>query len=130
MSCGKTPLSIKMITMETKDLGTYHVRVILDDDSGFIMEWRTHARFVDGGTRDISPLTATRIPPLYSSEEDLCDSVRYMFTDGNYGCSCNLRSFVGQAEGVADLEYPCNEDLKVKSLTLIRPDGTGLEIGL
>ena len=55
-----------------KDLGTYHVKVELEDGRGWIETRNTGARYTHG--RDIfSPLQATRMGPTWDSEEDLIE---------------------------------------------------------
>lgn len=106
------------------DLGTYHVRVRFTDGQGFIMKWDTGRRYCLG-RYDHHPLTATAILPTWKSEDDLASSMEYQFTDGNYGCDCNLSLFLADA---AQAERPdeteCGETLRLAELTMIRPDGS------
>lgn len=113
-----------------RDLGTYFVRIEFETGEGFIMRWNTSARFIGGGTgtEEWSPLEAKRQEPLYESEEDLFRNIEFQFTDGNYSCDCNLRSFLDRAynrerdeEGP---DYECGDTMKIKRITAIRPDGS------
>lgn len=106
------------------DLGTYHVRVRFTDGRGFIMQYGTGARYT-GGRYEVSPLDAMRAPPIWTSEQDLADSVLFNFTEGNASCDCNKLLYLADAaqEERPD-DPPCGETLELAELTLIRPDGT------
>jgi len=109
----------------TRDLGTYFVRVEFSDGTGFITDWHTSGRFVGGGTEHYYPLTATWQKPLYDDEEDLFNNIEFMFTDGNYSCDCNLKSFLWRANCFSEEpDFECGETMKIKKLTAIRPNGS------
>lgn len=115
--------------MEKRDLGTYQVRVVLwgaDDDGnerGWIYEYGTAARYTNG-RGGIYPLSASRIPPTWESEDELLSSIVYMFGEGNYCCDCNRRNFL---ERVTDQEQirpsPCGETIRIKKLEILNPAG-------
>jgi hypothetical protein len=113
---------------KTRDLGTYFVRVEFETGEGFVMEWHTGSRFVGGGSGDCMPFGATRVDPLYENEEDLFRNIEFQFTDGNYSCDCNLKSFLDRAcQRELDEEgpdYQCGDTMKIKKITAIRPDGS------
>lgn len=114
----------------SKDLGTYHLRVVFEDGSGYIQTWNTGNRYT-GGSYDVHPLNAARIECNYESEKYLFECMRYMYQDGNYSCDCNRTLFVKYANGenVPNImETSCGENIKLKSLTAIRPDGTEEQI--
>lgn len=106
------------------DLGTYYLRVELQDGRGWIDQWNTGARYTNGSAEH-SPLTATRIGVIYESEADVFASMVSMYTDGNYSCDCNKTLFwcrAQQLEEPADVE--CGDTMTLKRLTAIRPDGS------
>lgn len=112
--------------MKTKDLGTYHVRVIFENSDGFIHQWTTGCRYTDGAY-SCHPLNATRITPTWDSEEDLESAILYMFTEGNYSCDCNKQDFLDRAhqtERPDDYDSSCGDTLEIKELWMIRPDFT------
>lgn len=57
------------------------------------------------------------------------DSSDYLWTDGNYGCDCNLADFFAQAGGEFDPEkdHPCGNE-KYTPIKAILPDGSEVEI--
>jgi hypothetical protein len=107
------------------DLGTYHVRVVLDDGDGFLAVWNTGRRYTHG-TGSWHPLTAASVPPHWKSEDELAEAVEYAYSDdGNAGCDCNMRMSLDRAHQRPEQDdYLCGETLVITSLTLIRPDGT------
>ena len=112
---------------KTRDLGTYYVRVEFQDGTGFITDWHTSGRFTGGGTEHYYPLTAKWAGPLYENEEDLFQNIEFMFTEGNYSCDCNLKSFLDRANNASKYEFnkfECGDTMKIKSVTAIRPDCT------
>lgn len=114
--------------MSGKDLGTYYLKVFLKDSRGFINEVSTGARYTNG-RYETSPLWATRIEPVYHSEEHLIESEVFMYTEGNFSCDCNLLSFLEDAEQLPRSEdTPCGDSNPVVRLVLIRPDGSELEV--
>jgi hypothetical protein len=104
-----------------KDLGTYHVRVELADGRGFIMKWETSARYF-GERGGLFKLDATPIPPSFNDEAEVLQAMTYQFTDGNYGCDCNLFSFLSRTHDLEDQDHECGDTLELKRLTAIRPD--------
>ena len=107
---------------DTKDLGTYHVHVQFEDGTGFIMKWTTAARYLDGD-EDFSPPGADRIPPPYSSEEDVFSTIIYAFTSGNFSCDCNERDFLDRAHQRPMKDYRCGDELTIQHLAIECPDG-------
>jgi len=106
-----------------KDLGTYHVKVELEDGRGFIQSWRTGRRFA-GGTESWSPIDAQPILPAFDSEEELIKSIVYYYTDGNGGSDGNLSLFLGYAYPQEDIEeLECGDTLRVQSMIVVRPSG-------
>lgn len=106
------------------DLGTYHLRVELEDGRGWIDTWHTGARYT-GGTVDHSPLTASRIGCIYESESALFQNMAFMYTDGNYSCDCNKRLFWCRAQQLDEpADSACGDTMRLKRLTAIRPDGS------
>jgi hypothetical protein len=113
-----------------KDLGTYHVRVELVGGDGWIQEWDTGARYING-SGNCHPLDAMRIQPGWDDEHDLLRTIRWMFTEGNYGCDCNRKLFLDRAhqqEGDESWEYPCGDTMMIERITVIRPDGSEVEV--
>lgn len=113
-----------------RDLGTYYVRVELPDNQGFIYQWDTCARYTHGRT-NTHPLTAARIEAAWENEAELLASILFMFTEGNFSCDCNLRLFLDDAAQVAreaDYEPPCGDLLHPIRLTVVRPDGSEVQI--
>jgi hypothetical protein len=112
--------------MRGRDLGTYFVRVEFLNRDGFIMQWDTGARYTNG-SGSFSPLNAKRIEPYAEDEEFLAESVKFMFSEGNYACDCNRAIFLARARQEAEPEEPeCGESaaFEIAKLTLIRPDGS------
>jgi hypothetical protein len=105
-----------------KDLGTYHVRVELEDGRGWIQEWTTGRRFV-GGSDSWHPLDASSIPPQWSTEDEVISAITGMFFDGNYACDCNKKLFLAYSKGKKDVVTICGDTLKIKMLSVICPDG-------
>lgn len=110
--------------MSPKDLGTYHLRVELADGRGWLDRWQTGARYTNGSSNQ-SPLDAQRINPTWESEEDLFQSMHFMYTDGNYSCDCNKTLFWCRAQQLQEPEHvDCGDAMGLKRLTVIRPDGS------
>lgn len=116
--------------MSGKDLGTYHVKVVFTDGSGFIMSWPTSARFIGGGTESTSPLSAKWTPPIYDDESDVVRNMVYMFTTGNYACDCNRYLFLGRTGEYphAVIDRECGHSLSLGSFVVIRPDGSEMDL--
>ena len=58
-------------------------------------------------------------------ENDLIGHIIYANTEGNYACDCNKRLFIADEEDTdTPDENPCGDSLKIKHITLIRPDMT------
>jgi len=107
-----------------RDLGTFHLRVELDDGVGWIEEWKTGIQYC-GGSESFHPLNAGRFRPAWNSEEEIFDTMKYVLTEGDASCDCNksLRlRYAGQVGPPEALE--CGDTLVLKRLTVIRPDGT------
>lgn len=110
--------------MKGKDLGTYHVKVEFENERGYIQEYSTGLRFTHGDD-SVSPLTATMMVPIWESEEELIHCIVFSYTENNYSCDCNRRLFIARAYQEDEPEdRGCSEDIKLKRLTLIRPDAT------
>lgn len=106
------------------DLGTYHVRVVLNSGDGFIYTWETGARYTDGNG-GIHPLTAQRIVSHWRGEQELFGTMLFAFTEGNYSCDCNKRIFLARASRSEEPEeLECGDLLAIRELVAIRPDGT------
>lgn len=114
--------------MSGVDLGTYHLIVKFADGRGYIEKWNTGRRFCKG-TTEVSPLGADLIKPTWESEEDLLETMFFMYTDGNYSCDCNRILFLARAANEPEPEeVDCGETIQLESLTAIRPDGTEVEL--
>lgn len=79
-----------------RDLGTYFIRWTLYDGRGVNTEINTGYRFAlrCGST---SPLYASPITPVYESEEDLVETVVYLFQHGGWSCDCNRERDLARA---------------------------------
>jgi len=112
----------------TRDLGTYHLRVILEDGKGWIQTYYTGCRYTHGtddGRHETTKLDADPIRPTWNNEEELFETMVYMYTIGNYSCDCNKKLFYARAHQLEDPEgEQCGKTMPVKSLTAIRPDRT------
>lgn len=116
----------------SRDLGTYHLRVVLRTGKGWIERLDTARRYMRAHA-GVSPLGATPIPATWEHEDDLIDTILYQYMAGNYSCACNRELNLARAEG---RELPpdtgvCLGELpeyELGSLTLIRPDGTEREL--
>jgi len=117
--------------MNGRDLGTYHVRVELRDGRGWISQWNTGRRYSHGSGHD-HPLAAHPILPSWSDEDDLAQTVEYIYTEGNFSCDCNKRLFLARAyqQDEPDEDDECGDTLIIERLTLIRPDGSERVIAL
>jgi len=111
-----------------KDLGTYHLRVELEDGRGWIERWDTGHRYTHG-TPEQTKLDATLITPTWDTEEDLLSGMVYIYTEGNYSCDCNKALFLARAHQQPEPdETPCGDTMPVKRLTAIRPDASEVVI--
>jgi hypothetical protein len=110
-----------------KDLGTYHVRVEFEDGDGFIYKWDTGGRYSDGN-ESYHPLSAFYISPAWDDEDDLLGAIWWQFVEGNYNCDCNKLLFLDRAHQREAEDYPCGDTMKIKTLTMIRPDRTEIPI--
>jgi hypothetical protein len=107
-----------------QDLGTYHVRVELEDGRGWIDRWNTAARF-SKGTEHCAPLEAVRLAPVFESEEHLIGTIVFNFFDGNGSCDCNKKLALAAAYNLGDAwDEECGDTMPIAKLTLIRPDGS------
>jgi hypothetical protein len=107
-----------------KDLGTYHLRVELDDGRGWVEMWHTGYRYARG-TPPYSELGAPLIPPIWDTESELFETMVWMFTDGDFSCDCNKRSSLAQAyQQPGPDTVVCGDTMPVKRLTAIRPDAS------
>ena len=105
-----------------KDLGTYHVRVELEDGRGWIQKYNTGARYTHG-RECFSPLTATRMNPIWDSEEDMIGTIVFDFIENNASCDCRKKQALAAANQENEWDDECGDTMPVKRLTLIRPDG-------
>ena len=113
-----------MLEEDTKDLGTYHIKVELKNERGFYYRWNTGCYYT-GGSSSSSPIDANRISPGWEDEEELIQSIVYTFTEGNYSCDCNLKPFIADAyQEEHEDDYLCGDTIELERLTLIRPDGS------
>jgi len=114
--------------MNTKDLGTYHVKVVFEDGRGFILEWGTGRRYTSE-TDGVFPLDASMITPPFEDEEQVLNSILFIFTDGNYSCDCNKLNFIERAYRQPETEDPaCGNTIKLSSLIIIAPDGREIKL--
>lgn len=112
----------------TKDLGTYHLRVELQDGRGWISDWSTGYRYTRGSEHE-APLDAHKIPPSWESEADLFRGMLFMYLEGNYSCDCNKSLFWHRSQQLPEPEEtPCGDTMILKRLTAIRPDQTEVVI--
>lgn len=111
------------------DLGTYHVKVFLNDGRGFLEKWDTGGWY-GGGSGDIAPLNARRFCSPYSDEADLIYRIVYQFTEGSSSCECSLKGQLDKAARCYDSQrsYGCGDDLRVQKLILVRPDSSEIKI--
>lgn len=109
-----------------KDLGTYHVKVVFESGEGFIYKWPTGGGFAG----EICRLEIAWNKPVWEDEEDLLHSIHWAFTEGNYSCDCNLKSFLDQSEQLDSDEYSCGDTLVIASLIVVRPDGSEIVLNL
>jgi hypothetical protein len=109
--------------MINHDLGTYHFRVVFDNNDGFIQEVHTGSRYTYG-RNNTHPLTAERIGPTWNSESEMFQTMLFSFQEGNYSCDCNRKSFLDDAHQREDQNYDCGDTLVIKEITAIRPDGS------
>jgi hypothetical protein len=107
----------------SKDLGTYHLRVEFTDGSGYIQQVSTGNRFCNG-MDSTHPLNADHISPTWDDETEMVNTMLYMYTDGSYACDCNRKLFLAQANQRPELDAACGDELKLKKITVIRPDMT------
>lgn len=107
---------------DTPDLGTWHVRVVLADGRGFIAKHNTGARYT-GGTQDVSPLDAQRIPPPFASVDDVLETIEFMYTEGNYSCDCNKALTLARSQQKEDPDVECGDTMQLRSLIAIAPNG-------
>ena len=104
------------------DLGTYHLRVTLKDGRQFIQTTVTGSRWTNG-RGSTSPASAKWIPPTWDSDQEFVDSQVFMYTDGNFGCDCNLNLFWADANQVDRDEDPdCGDTNPVVALDVMRPN--------
>jgi hypothetical protein len=105
------------------DIGTYHVRVELEDGRGWIQRYNTGARYTHGRGLN-SPLTASRMNPVWETEEDLIGTIVFHFIENNGSCDCNKKQCLADAEQAEEWDDECGDTMPVKRLTLIRPEGS------
>jgi len=111
-----------------KDLGTYHIRVELEDGRGWIERWNTGNRYTHGSNH-VTKLDAQLIRPIWENEDDLLSSVKWMYTVGNSSCNCNkLISLAFAYQREIPETTPCGNTMSVKRLTVIRPDASEVVI--
>lgn len=112
----------------TKDFGTYHLRIELENSQGWIEEWNTSWRYTHG-SGSVTKLDASKIEPPWENEKDLFSTMKYMYLEGNFSCDCNKSIFLAAAyqQGEPE-EIVCGDTMPVKRLTAIRPDMTEVVI--
>ena len=113
----------------SKDLGTYFVKVIFNNGDGFIEPWYTGYRFTKG-SKGFHPIDAELISPIYKDESELLSSIEWMYTEGNFGCDCNLERFLDRAYNREKdpIEYKCGDSLVIDKLVVIAPDLREIEL--
>lgn len=109
--------------MNTKDLGTYYLKVMFEDGRGYIEKYNTGRRYYDG-RNDCHPLDAKSIDPVWTCEEDLIHGMTFNYIEGNFSCDCNRKMLLAHAAQKECEDDNCGHDIKLKSLTIIRPDGS------
>ena len=105
---GMPPLEVIM-EGQGKDLGTYRVRASFTNGAIAVTEWTTDCR-------------------VWDSEEDVFDTMRFIWTDGNYSCDCNRGDFIARTAGLPDPDLKCGHTLALITLTAIRPNGTEVDL--
>lgn len=110
-----------------KDLGTFHVKVLLNNGEGFIHKEETGGRYTKGKYGEY-PLDSSWIKPTYNNKEDMVNNIIFMFTEGNFSCDCNLADFLADSKQEERIDLKCGKTLKVRELILIKPDGSELII--
>lgn len=103
-----------------KDLGSYFIKVELENERGFISKIDTGHGFTKGSF-DCSPIDASPITPTWTNEEELIDSMLYMWLEGNSSCDCNVRLMVSMAYQEEKGSFCCGENLTIKKLPFIKP---------
>jgi hypothetical protein len=109
-----------------KELGTYHLRVELEDGRGWIQKWNTGLRY-SHGTGDDTKLDAILVRPPWDTEADLFDTMVYIYTEGSYSCDCNkmfclCRAY--QKPRPKGKKIQCGNTMPLRRLTAIRPDAS------
>ncbi len=105
------------------DLGPYWVRVMCANGEGFLYRWETGRGFCEGNSH-CKPLGARQIPCGYDTDTDVIETVRFMFTEGNLSCDCNLFDMLDDANqrprsgGLR----PCGDSLSPVGLSVLRPN--------
>jgi hypothetical protein len=111
----------------TKDLGTYFLRVELENGQGWIETIHTGWRYTHGDS-EITKLDADPISPTYESEDDLIHCTLYQYLQGNFSCDCNKKLFLARAAQEPMGDHPCGNTLPIQKMTLIRPNRTEVVI--
>ncbi len=115
-----------------RDMGTYHVIVKHYGTSGFILKLETSGAFSpsndDVGFGPVSPMDASWIEPSFASENELIQHVVSRWGGATQQCDCEVHRLnaVGNDHFDEGHAYPCENKLKLESLTLVRPDGDRL----
>lgn len=75
------------------------------------------------------PLDATWIPPVWDSEADVLESIRFMYTTGNYSCDCNRKQFIQYAKQKRRyIKAPCGDTLVLDTLAVRTPSGRMVDL--
>ena len=112
----------------SKDLGTYHLRVELEDGRGWIETWNTGHCYTHG-TPDHTKLDATLIRPPWDTEDAILHAMAWQHSDGNSSCDCNKALSLARAYQQPEPEdTPCGDTMPVRRLTAIRPDASEVVI--
>lgn len=115
--------------IETTDLGTYHIAVEHYGYPGFIVKAETNGGFLpaneDASFGLVSPLDAEWSGPSYFCEEQLVDEILIKWGSAAGYCGCEVQKLNELAAGKEPrtTPYECQPAPKLKTLTLIRPDG-------
>ena len=86
--------------------------------------YRLHVEFTDG-RQYTEPLE-----PGYGNKEDkIVATILWQYLEGNYSCDCNRLLFYCRYNNLDEpFDPPCGETMQLKSLTLIRPDGSNRKL--
>lgn len=107
-----------------KDLGTFYLKVELEDGRGWIDTWETGGRWYDM-RHDHAKIDAGWIKPTYRTRQEVLDSMLWMYLNGNYNCDCNKTLFYSRAYDIEidEENIGCGDTMVLKRLTAVLPGG-------